>query len=127
MYDNNLVFQAQTTQTSSFNSTGVDFKTTPGTPPRGMKARVRVPSFSAATAGAVATFAVPESADNTAFNTLFTADGITAVSGTLTNTTPIDMPFVMTKRYARLELTMSPATGSPSIVYASEIGLASPG
>jgi hypothetical protein len=127
MYDSNLVFQAQTTKTTSFTSASVDFKTTPGTPPRGMKARVRVPSFSAAAAGAVATFSVEESADDSTFTTLFTADGVTAISGTITSTNPIDMPFVMTKRYARLKLTMSPATGTPSLVYASEIGLASPG
>ncbi len=134
MYDRNLAFMttAETAETKTAGTSaswqlgvGIDFKTTPGTQPRGMKVAIPWSSI-VATASATLTNAVQESADSTTWNSLFT-DIFTVAIGTVTTQTPWDAPFVMTKRYLRILQTPSNTTSGLVISGYPRVGIASPG
>lgn len=125
-YDNNLVLQASTTQTASFNSVGLSLRqpaSTTGTniggsPKDGpLKVRVRVTATSGTTP--TSTFKIQHSDDNATWADLayqldptFSATGITFI------------PFETDKPFVRLVSTIGGTT--PSFTYAAEIGICRP-
>lgn len=123
MYDANLILQSLTTLVSaSLNSTAVDLKT--GTPRRGLKARYIVESVVAAATGAVITPSIEHSDDNTTYKTL--ASGTPITVATASTSMVIFIPFETSKRYVRLATSMSVTTGTPTIVFHSDLGVARP-
>lgn len=123
MYDSLLVLQAQRTGATTFQSTAVDLKTQ--TPRRGLVARVLVPSYSVTAAGTVFTPSLEHSTDNTTFTTLATGDPLTATTAAQA-AAPQFIPCNTTRRYVRLVMTLSVATGAPSVVYSGDLGLSRP-
>lgn len=123
MYDALSSLQTAVTKTATFNGTGKDLRV--GTPRRGLKARFIVTSYvSTGTAGTVFTPTIDHSDDNTTFTTLATGTAMTGA--TASATAVIYIPFETSKRYVRASITVSPTSGTPSIVYAAEIGNARP-
>lgn len=123
MYDANLILQSATTLVSaSLNGTGLDLKT--GTPRRGLKARFVVDSYVAAATGAVLTPSIQHSDDNTTFTTL--ASGTPLTPGTAAAAAIVHVPFETSKRYVRSVITMSVTTGTPTIVFNADVGVARP-
>jgi hypothetical protein len=113
--DSNLVLQASTTQTASFNGTGVDLRV--GTPRRGLKARVLTTAISG-TSPTVA-YKVQHSDDNATFSDL-----AMALEGQVTAVGQVFIPFETSKRYVRLVATIGGTT--PSVTYAGDILLSRP-
>lgn len=123
MYDANLVLQSAVTKTTTFNSTGVDLGT--GTPRRGLKARFVLTSYaSVATAGTVFTPSIDHSDDNTTYYSL--AVGVPVTGATDAGTALIHVPFETSKRYVRATMTLSPSSGTPTVIYYAEVGVARP-
>lgn len=123
MYDANLILQSATTLVSaSLNGTGLDLKT--GTPRRGLKARFIFDSITVAAAGAVITPSVQHSDDNTTFTTLATGTPITPTTAGTSGI--VHVPFDTSKRYVRSVLTMSVTTGTPTVVFNADLGVARP-
>lgn len=121
--DANFVLQALVTKTTAFNSLGLDHKT--GTPRRGLKARIEVANHGAAGLGAVHTFQIADSADNTAFTVIAQGDPFTA--GTAAASFQQSIPYETSRRYVRLQLLQAPTTSSPSVVYQAEVVPGRPG
>ncbi len=123
VYDALTVLQALTTKTATFQSTGFDLKT--GTPRRGMVARFLVSNYqSVSTAGAVFTYSIEDSDDNTTFNTLAAAPPVTA--GTAAGTKEINIPFSTQRRYIRPVSTLTTSSGVPTNSYLVDLGIAKP-
>lgn len=122
VYDAKLVLQALVTKTTTFNGTGLDIKT--GTPRRGMVARVLVSNYSCTATGAVATFSIDTSSDNTTFNTHSSADPITL--GTAAATKQLFIPVTTRKQYIRLSCSLSVTTGAPTLSYLGDLGISNP-
>jgi hypothetical protein len=130
MYDALDILQPLVTVSVTQNGTGLNLLTNPGTPRRGLVARVRVTAQSAATVGPTVIFTVQQSPDNATWTNMFSSDPITpgvTPSAILGEVLEISLPFVMTKQYCRLIATFSQTTGSPLITYASELGVSWPG
>jgi hypothetical protein len=123
MYDANLVLQAATTKTATANGTGVNLVA--GTPRRGLKARFLISSHSSvATAGTVFTPSIDHSDDDTTYYSL--AVGVPITSATAAAAKEVFVPFETSKTYVRATMTVSPSSGTPSIVYSCDVGLARP-
>lgn len=124
MYDANSVLQALVTKTATFSGAGYDLKV--GTPRRGLKLRILTSAFiSSATAGTVFTYSVQDSTDNTTFTNLAYGPAITG--DTAAGAAREDfIPIETSKRYIRLVTTVSPSSGTPSISYYAELGIARP-
>lgn len=123
-YDSLQVFQALVTKSTGFSGTAIDLIT--GTPRRGLKARIIVPTASQVAGNGVVTFTVDASADNTTFNTIATSDppitnSATAVTGV------IFVPFETSRRYVRVSLANTISTGTAAIAYQADLGLSRPG
>lgn len=124
MYDVNSSLQALVTKTTTFSSTGVNLPT--GTPRRGLKARVITSAFSSpGTAGTVFTYNIQDSSDNTTFETISSGHPITGATGAGTAREDF-IPFETSKPYVRINMTMSPSSGTPTISYLADIGVSRP-
>lgn len=113
MYDANLVLQDLVTKTATFTGSALDLKT--GTPRRGYKVRLLVPTV----AGTSPTLdvKVQESADNTTYNDLVSFDRVTAAAETFETVET-------SKRYIRALATIGGT--APSFVYRLDVGLSKP-
>lgn len=132
MYDANAILQAVVTKTTTFTGAGYDLdpgsggSVNFGTPRRGVKLRLGVTAFnSTGTAGTVFTFSVQHSTDNTAFTELTRFEPITGATGAGTPQEQF-LTVETQKRYIRLVETMSPSSGTPTITYYCDIGVAKP-
>lgn len=123
MYDALQVLQTLFTTSTGYSSTGVDLKT--GTPRRGLKARVIIPAINSVGTAGVVTFSVEASTDNTTFTTIAVDEPITNAAAAAALVRFI--PFETSKRYVRLAVANTVSTGTPSIAYKADIGLARPG
>lgn len=124
-YDANITMQSLVTKTTSFSSTAVDLGT--GTPRRGLKARFLIPSYiSATTSGTVFTPSIEHSSDNTTFTTLVSGNALTGGTAAVTTALPQWLPFSTRKRYVRSVVTLTSTTGSPSITWQADLGIAEP-
>ena len=123
MYDALNVLQTAVTKTATFQGAAFDLKT--GTPRAGQTARFILSSYaSVATAGSVFTASIEESDDGTTFTTLAAAPSVTGA--TAANSTVLYVPFSTIKRYIRPVMTVSPASGAPSVTYLADLGLGRP-
>lgn len=123
MYDANLILQSATTLVSAaLNGTGLDLKT--GTPRRGLKARFLIESAVAAATGAVITPSIEHSDDNTTYKTIASGTPITVATAATSMVTFI--PFETSKRYVRSVISMSVTTGTPTIIFSADVGVARP-
>jgi hypothetical protein len=123
MYDALTVLQAAVTKITAFTSTGLDLKT--GTPRRGLKARFPITNYSGASAGHTWTPTIQGSSDNTTFYTIAQAPPLTTT--TAAQTAVVFLPFETSYRYVRAIMSVSGTTGTPTISYSADIGLARPG
>lgn len=122
MYDANLILQTLVTKTTAFASDAVDLKV--GTPRRGLKARLIVPTASCSATGAVVTPEVQHSDDGTAWSTLTRFEPITL---TTVAQSVQDFRTVETiKPKIRMNMAFSVTTGSPTITYQADLGISRP-
>lgn len=125
MYDANGSLQALVTKTTSFDGAGVDLGT--GTPTRGLKARVNISAYiSATTSGSTFTFTIQDSADNTTFSPISQGPAPILTGSTANQAVEFHIPFFTARRYVRSSLTIGASTGSPSVSYLVDIGVARP-
>lgn len=123
MYDANSILQSTVTKTATFSGAGLNIPG--GTPRRGLKARFVLSSYaSVGTAGTVFTPSIEHSDDNITFTPL--ASGVPVIGATTANSAVIHVPFETDKPYVRAVMTLSPSSGTPSVTYKAEIGLARP-
>jgi len=124
MYDALLIAQSLTTVTAVRNGSGVDLET--GTPRRGLKMRFLITSHIAVgTAGNVFTPQVWDSDDNTTFTLLSAGTPQTGATAATTNQI-VFVPFETSRRYIRASMAQSVTSGTPSISYSADIGVARP-
>lgn len=122
-YDNNDILQTLVTKTATFQSAGFNLKT--GTPRRGQVARFLLNSYSSpGTAGAVWTASIEESDDNTAFSTLAAAPPVTCATAAASK--ELFVPFATVKKYIRAVMTLTTNSGTPSVAYLVDLGIARP-
>lgn len=122
-YCANSVLQDTVTKTTAFQGTGRDIGSA-GAPNGELKLRFSISNYSAATAGAVWTPVVEHSDDNTAWLTLVT--GTPRTCGTAAATALEHLVVGTRKRYVRMSVTLSPTTGTPTITYRADLGIAAP-
>ena len=137
-YDANssLVLASLSTVSASVTGTAVDLgdigtsnptNPRPGTPRRGMTARILIPSATCVTPGAVVTFQLKQSdKDGTVWTNLNEANNPITLGTAVATPNPITIPFNMTKQQVRLDVTFSATTGSPVVAYSSQIGISWP-
>lgn len=123
MYDALQVLQTLFTTSTGYSSTAVDLKT--ATPRRGLKARVIVPAISSVGTAGIVTFSIEHSSDNTTFTEIARADPITNAAAAVEKV--LFIPFDTSKRYVRLAVANTVSTGTPSIAYKADLGIARPG
>lgn len=121
------IVQAQTTATGSITGTALDFKTLADNAGERLSVRFRDLSRTVATAGLSYYYKVQQSDDTTTWIDDGATDTITPTTATVTNKPPYMVYFVRTKRYVRGMLVMSATTGTPSVVYAAELGAGTTG
>lgn len=122
-YCANSVLQDTVTKTTAFQGTARDIGRS-GAPGGELRCRLRIASFSAASAGAVWTPIIEHSDDATAWSTLLTG---TARTCTTAAQSAVEFFTIGTnKRYIRQAVQLSPTTGTPTITYTSELGIARP-
>jgi hypothetical protein len=112
-YDVNLQLQASTTQTATFNSTGVDLKT--GTPRRGLVARLLVTAASGTTP--TLDLQVQQSADNSTWYNCAAIPTQSAAGESFCT-------FETSMRYVRAKATIGGTT--PSFTYQVDVSVSRP-
>lgn len=122
MYDKLLSLQTLTTQTTGFTGTAIDLKT--GTPRRGLKARVITTAWSQPGANSVLQHKLQDSDNNTTYYDLVMGMLYTGAAGAVAAEEWLN--FETSRRYVRHIATMTVTTGTPSVAYQSDIGIARP-
>jgi hypothetical protein len=119
--DANVVLQALTTKTATFQpTTGLDLIS--GTPIRGLVARILYSAASAASGTDTVTFQIDHSSDNSTFYTLAVAakDAVTLpTSGSASG--EIFIRFFTKLRYVRLSAIFSSSAHTDTITYVGDI------
>lgn len=124
--DANLVLQASVTKVASFNSVGLNLPT--GTPSRGLVARVTYSAASEASGSKTVTFSVEHG--DTLGGTYYPLSSAADQVITLTTTDQageISIPFRTKRAFARLAMTLSASSNSPTITYFADVALGLPG
>ena len=117
--DANLVLQASTTKTATFNSTGIDLKT--GTPARPLVARVTFSAANTSSGAGTATLRITSGTDNSTFGRILGQPAETTLTlSTTAQAATVYIPFVTPDRYVRLELSAITGTGA-TITYQAEV------
>jgi hypothetical protein len=119
--DANLVLQASTTTTTTFNGAAVGIPG--GTPRRGLKGRVIYSAGTTTTGTVTVTFSVDVSTNGTAFST---GEFQGVDSAVVLNTTgglagEIFIPFETSDAYVRLTATFSAGAAGQSITYFGDV------
>jgi len=114
-----LVFQPSGVKTATFNGTGVDLKTTPSVPRRGLYVRVVYSAaFNASGANAV-TFSVDDSADNATFNTVGQSAPVNLTATAQAGEAFVQIPGTA-RRYVRVSANFGGAGSTPTITYVAQ-------
>lgn len=131
-FDSNLVLQASTTQTASFNSAGVSMRqpsatsltNAGGTPRRGLAARIGYSAASNASGSNSVVFSIQHSDDNSTWTTIAQQLEAALALSTTAQAGVFTIPFSTDKPWVRLVMTLSGGGSTPTVTYYGDVSTA---